>query len=765
MSSATTRALSRRAASPNGGDEVSSFRNRTRTGTEHDSDRAVTTGTVPLSVMTMPVRPRRRGRRAASVTAAHVAWMAFLPAALLMAGLFALASRFANSLFPSNKWTAFPSVRSAGFVRPEPVDQVRWLVSLATPLLILVLLWLVWRELSGRAARRRLDIVVFVIQLASFGFLAVCWALRGRSGQWFTEVDLMLALPIALLLLALARAHRLPMPKPSVRRAHWTTLAGVAVVLLVTGSWLLPAVFNESNVAGAQIGVRYHLQFTFDEFVAAANDRTAMVDFANLYSRLLPLAVEPVFEIFGSTLGTFTWIMWALSLVSLAAVYGVFLTVTERHVSAIVLYLPFLAMSLVGPEPVEGERVYLANLYGVLPLRLVGPFLVALLSARYVRRPFRGGSLLGFFLAGLSVVNNPEFGLPCFVAFWVALWCSSDRLLSGRQRALMLLGRAVTGGWAAAAVTLVLTVVRTSSLPKWEYFTHFPRVFTVEGLTMTPMPLLGLHVIVFLTFVAAVVGAVAAHLTSSSSTKPVMVGLLAYSGVLGLGSLSYWAGRSEPSQLLGIFPIWGLTVALMAWWVLTVVARRRPPSARPMCIWALPSVTVLTAFGLMFPAVLEFPSPLEQVERIGAVRPGGTPDVSVSVLDAPSSFDLSAEVSFVRRNTTPGERVAILASVGHEIAERSGVVNVSPYSHQNLIGFNQQMEFVLRAIDAAGAHKVFVGPTWPEISGYLEKTGHVVTAHDSKSGISLWVPNGAPLAVLGGAVPPTGPPPLTPLPQ
>jgi hypothetical protein len=216
--------------------------------------------------------------------------------------------------------------------------------------------------------------------------------------------------------------------------------------------------------------------------------------------------------------------------------------------------------------------------------------------------------------------------------------------------------------------------------------------------------------------------------------------MLAYSGVLGLGSLSYWVGRSHPLALFGVFPTWGLCIALLSWWVLTRAAARRTAPAATLRLWALPSVAVLTAFGLMVSAIAQFPSPRAQLWRLEA-RAAPTAQPQTGAL-AVSSFDLSDAARFVEQNTSPGEQVTILASLGHGIAERSGVVNVSPFSHQDSIVFAQQMAMVLRAADEAGVNKVFLGPSYPEIPVYLRESGYVAKAQDQESQLVLYLDAG-----------------------
>lgn len=695
----------------------------------------------PAQARIIRLRPSRT-----PVSPAHLAWLALVPTCLVAVAAFGwLAPAIAPWVTPDATWRALPSVRKAGLIHPEPVDQVRYLVGLAAPLMVVGLVYVAWKQVSGLPARPRLAMAVIAVQVAALAFLAVCWVLQRRHLHWFSGWDTLAGVGIACALLLVATKTRF-FAAAVTRQPRAVGWAALVAVITVSGLWLLPAVFHDSNLADAHFSTRFHLQFTYDEFLSVVNGRTPLVDFAPLYSRLLPFAVEPVMGIFGATVGTFTWTMWVLSLIAVVAVYLTFRTVTGSPLPAVVLYLPFLAMTLFPLVRVGDEWVFLANLHGLVPLRVVGPFVLAWLCAVQLKRAHRHGPLVLFVLAGLAAVNNPEFGLSGLLAVLVALWCGRDPAVPDLRLARTYVAQAAAGLLISIALVSLLTLVRSSSLPRLDYLNHFQRVFAVEGFGMLPMPSVGPHLAIYLTFVAALVGAVSIVIKGCPPEKRVLTAMLAYSGVLGLGSLSYWVGRSHPVGLFALFPTWSFSAALLAWWVLSGVAHRSAPSPATVRVWALPSLTVLTVFGLMASVVTNFPAPGAQMKRVGGTAESKPHAQPSGPLDSGSSFDRSAAARFVSDHTRPGERVGILASIGHGIAERSGVVNTSPYSHQDSIGFEEQIAFVLGDIEESGARKIFLGPAYPEIAAYLERRGYEVTARSEESGLSLYSPKRCPAA-------------------
>jgi hypothetical protein len=650
-----------------------------------------------------------------------------------------LATGIAQSIMPQATWRPFPSVARLGLIRPEPAEQLRFLVSLAAPVLVIGPAYLIWKQTAGRRRRRRFDRIVIAVQAVGVALLSLCWIQQRQYRRWFSGWNLLFAVGTACLLLLaawFAKVLRDREARPSGRVVRGLALAAAVAG---TGLWLLPSVFSDSNLADGHFGVSYHLQFTLDEFLAPLNGRTPVVDFIPQYSRLLSFAVEPVMRVFGPTVETFTWTMWVLSMAAFVAVYLMFRVVTRSPLSALVLYIPFLSVSMVSMLRAGDQRLFLANLYGVVPLRVVGPFVLAWLCALQLRRPRRGGAPALFFLAGLAVYNNPDFGLAAFLGVFVALWCGCNKSVPTFQLARKYLVQALLSAVVATALVCALTLVRASSLPRWEYLSHFQRAFAVEGTGMYPMPLFGLHVIIYLTYLAALVGAVMTTIKARPLKNSVLTGMLAYSGVLGLGAFPYWVGRSTPSGLVAMFPTWGLCVSLLAWWVLSAVSGVSAPRWPTMRLWALPCLVVLTAFGLMVSAASAFPSPTRERERIAAE---GKSVEEPYLFDRDKTFD-GAAVRFVADHTRPGEHVGILASLGHGIAERAGVVNVSPYSNEDVIAFDEQMALALRAIERSGGNKIFLGIPYPEIPDYIGKHGYVVRDRDVESGISLYSRDGS----------------------
>jgi hypothetical protein len=686
-----------------------------------------------------------------SAVAEAVAVAVVVTAAVVLALAAWVAPPVARTLLPHATWVPLPTVRK--LVVPEPLEQLRFLIALGAAVAVGPVAVVVWRRAPGRTSVGGAALVV--AQVLGLVLVVVCWRAQAGQHRWFSDRALVAAAVLAGSVLVAAWKGRLAavfaLTTAPRRRVRW--VAGLLVAAAVTGLWLLPGIYRQSNISGADVIVRYHVQFTMNEFFAVVDGRSPLVNFAAQYTRLLPYVVAPVIALFGSSVGVFTTVMWVMGLASFLAVYLLFAEVTHDPVRAWALYLPFIAVSMSTVLRVADERVYLANLYGFVPLRLFGPFVLAWPVARQLRRPGRRAPVVLFALATLVALNNFELGLPCAAATFAALACGIGPEL--RRGVARLGAQAATGAAIAGALVSVVALVQTGHLPQLRYLTHFTRAFGVEGFGMLPMPNLGLHLLIYLTFVACVTVALVTGATHDPSrpTDAVMRGALAYAGVLGLGGFAYWVGRSDPLALVGVFPTWGLAAALLAWWTLRAVAARPHLDGLAAARVAVPAMVVLTVVGLMALSARQFPAPWSEVRRIGAsdaARVDGTSNSYWSIVPraeggptepcplGPPSLDHEAAVRFVAAHTHRGERVAIVASLGHDIARKTGVVNVSPYSHPDSIVFYEMIDFLVDAADQGDAHTLILGTAYPEIPTELRRRGFTPGDHDPVSGLTVW---------------------------
>jgi hypothetical protein len=270
-----------------------------------------------------------------------------------------------------------------------------------------------------------------------------------------------------------------------------------------------------------------------------------------------------------------------------------------------------------------------------------------------------------------------------------------------------LVAEAALGLIAAALLVALLTLAVVGELPRFAQIFEFSRLYGVGGWAMLPMPTLGLHLAVYVTFGAAIVTATVRAVRGARDA--VLTGLLAWSGVFGLIAGGYFAGRSHPEVLIDFFSAWTFTLALL---VVVVVRGWLSSSRRPTVAQLLPQLAVLFGFGLAVCSLAQTPLPWSQLARI-------TNTSSDRVLEQPEA------VGFVTRSAAPGESVLIFVPLSHRVAERAGVTNVSPYTSIESMPTEPQLQRALDALREAGGTRVFtwMGHTFAEVPVALQAAG------------------------------------------
>ena len=435
-----------------------------------------------------------------------VAWIgSALGALVLVAALLWLAPAL-DGLSPDPSYPFFSVWQSA--VQPEPLESVR-LLALAAPFALAGVVCC----LGPRSpADHRFDWALIAVQV--IGIALVVWAvLEQESGPYFPEPadyfePLLLSTPVLvagvligaglcwLLISGPGRFDRLL----GGRSPSSSGAAAWIVAVVVTILWLLPAVVTDANVASSGSLASSHIPTWANDYFAVVNGRVPLVDYGAQYAQLLPLVVAPAIDALGNSLVAFSVVATALSVLALSALYGVLGQVTRRPWVAVALYVPVVAISLVPWSALGPRSEFSGDYFGFFPGRYVLPFVLAWLCAVHVRRARPGAAVL-FFVGGLAVLNNFEFGTAALIALAVALSLASPR--SPLRALWALVPRALLGLAAALLTVSGLTLISAGELPDFGLLTDFTRIFVSESFGLVPMPTLGLHIPIYLTFFVA----------------------------------------------------------------------------------------------------------------------------------------------------------------------------------------------------------------------------------------------------------------------
>jgi len=665
-------------------------------------------------------------------------WLTTAAVAALALGAMLLLAGPIGDLIAPQPLDFFDDALVTELVRPEHDELVRVAIAILAALIVAAAVaYVPVRRLPARlgAAAPALAAaggaaVVFV--------LLVAWFTRSEPSaqgiddpDYFTGLAGVAALVFAALVLWLATAKgRSGVAWDAVRGALARRPVAAALAVVVTACFLLPSAFTESSLGDALPFILFgHLPGIFGDFVAVANGRTPGVDFASQYSALLPYALWPLLSLLDYSPAAFTIISTCLSGLALLAVWRLLALAARDELGGLALYVPVVALSLVPLTVIGDERLTNASQYQLLPERYLLPLLTAWVLARHLRGLAPRGPGPPIACAAIAGANNPEFGLPCLVATLIALALARRGTGTMWAEIRPLLGRAVVAIVAVTVLVCAIDLVRTGSLPTPATVLYYSRLFGSQGYGMISMPTLGFHLALFATFAGALV--IAAARARSASDDRALTALLGFAGSFGLLAFVYYGGRSNGYSLIGLFPAWGLALALLT---LLMVGRLREASDLVDGVRRAGAlgICVLVGFGLAVTTVTQVAAPWDQVKRLSDTSSG-----------KPNSFDLDAVEGFVAERSMPGEPIAIVGSNGFLIARDVGVEDVSPIEDPVHFVAGTQVQDVIDALDDEGGSSIFVRdrsfpPPLPSISEYLASSGFRPVARDRASGTTQW---------------------------
>lgn len=660
-----------------------------------------------------------------------IAWTLALPcAAVTLALVLFLGPPLSHVLYPAKlPFTFLPNV----IAHPEPIEGTRYALSLIAPVLLAACI-----ALAGRRpplAPRIATAVSALVQLLAAGIVVACLVKQREAGwelAFFEPWQLAAGALVAAALAWAARSGRLTLSRPEPRALR---IVVPVVVVLVSGLWFLSYVNTDQSIWWS--GDPYNSGFMYDETFAVLTGMTPLVDFTPAYGSVWPFVIAPWLLVAGKTVLAFTIAMWALSVATMLAVYGALRHVTQRSLAALALCLPIVAFAFFAASRDVHEPL---AIFQEMPLRNVGPFLVAWLLARHLDRGGRTAWPL-FVVAGLATLNNVEFGIAALAGTVAALiWTTAP--LTGR-RVLRILGAAALGLAGAYALFAVLTLIRAGALPNPSKALAFARIFGAGGVGLDRMPhVIGLPLVIYLTYAAAL--GVATVRAVRREPNRVLTGMLAWSAIFGFGSGAYYMGESVPRGVPTTFLPWSFALALLA---VVAVAHL---AAGPRRVPSLAALVALFGFGVVASFVLDPPKSLRPWAQIAQIqtRPDDPQLIHImedvgTLLAAPrdpefASFVGAAPEPGGRTVIRPGQPIALFWATGHAIADGYGFKDVVPFVGESAFTVEQLDDALGRLRAAHGSIVLVPDLIRPRLAQPLAERGFKVL---TRSGFRAGIPD------------------------
>jgi len=357
----------------------------------------------------------------------------------------------------------------------------------------------------------------------------------------------------------------------------WLALASTLAVVAVVLSYALPALLQTPGT----LRDPYDFQFVSDELSAVAAGHFPLSDYIPQYSVLLGFPIAPVLHLLAAR-AIYGVVAWVLILQLVAFTVSV---VLPTLVGGWRILAPAMVVAVFPSLSALGYGYNPTTYFAAIPMRVVLPALAILGAFLVFRHPrdltmshFRRLLLLGV-VSGLTMLNNPDFGVPAVIAILVVAFIATPTMRAKAASTTMLL---LGAGLPFVAYTII---GRLAGHPvNWSNWLLFQNYFGSEGVGLVAMDPFGLHVAFVTLFISAsVIGfALILKYRDSGSRFGYRQGLLlALVGGWSLLSLPYFAGRSlAPTLVSGYSFMVGMVVAAFLPLLRTTV-RRLKTSAGP----------------------------------------------------------------------------------------------------------------------------------------------------------------------------------------
>jgi len=345
----------------------------------------------------------------------------------------------------------------------------------------------------------------------------------------------------------------IPISIKATRLKKFITLTiGIAIIGFTT----LPVIVTES-VYLRNSYVSFHLNFILGAVNQVLHGNTVLVNLHSTYGILYPYITAIFLKVFNFSILNLS--LFFLVLIFLTWFF-IFMAIIER-VEHNLWYAVFTLCSLLGishpyfissttPFAYRKDIAY----YQYMPLRMIfGAFFIWFIS-RYIKNENTKNYILGFIISAIAILWNMDSGIVVSIA-WVSFLVyntlsKKDINIKERiKKGLIHIGVLALSVFGAYLFYSIFSIIRSGKWPIWFYAFEYQSIFYKSGYGMLAMKNIDLwHIPVFIYFLIVFNSLISLLYGKTSNNNK----LNFYLALYGLGTFSYYQGRSHITTMMGV---------------------------------------------------------------------------------------------------------------------------------------------------------------------------------------------------------------------
>ncbi|MFA5771014.1 MAG: hypothetical protein WC894_06015, partial [Patescibacteria group bacterium] len=528
---------------------------------------------------------------------------------------------------------------------PKPVEQRQFLLGISSCPFLLVASYYLSVKVFSRWLKNKVNTINSIFVLLTFlGLPAFVYLALSMSDFVYVKSSLSYSL-VGFIVFAFIIFPVFFYLFIKQKYQSWLIKLLTLVILLVLVATIIMSISSPVGSIDA-----YHFDPVYFPQTQIAHGKAIIQQVPSLYG-LFPIFLKPIFDVIGLGVMNFTIVMSVLILITYLFLLAFLKVSTKDKV------IPLLGiMSVFGYS--HFSTMFNIGSYGqyfqYLPIRMLLPAAILYVCALYLAKPNRYLYGLGHSLAAIAIFWNFDSGIVVFVSWilfllYLEVWQRTDKKwfeIAKTMSKHLLIG---LGSFLIAAFLLSLYfTINNGNLPNINLFFQYSKAY-YAGYALIPLPIFP-HMwhLVILVYLTSLLLSFYCLIKDSKNIKGPLYFILS---IVGFGLLIYFEGRSldlnliEPSFVVFLILVLYLDDLLI--------------QIRDCCVRGMKMsffdffITLLLLFILTLPAINVIKNANYFISNLSK---------TYKELHTPVNIYLVKNIAFIKKYTTPNERIVILVT-------------------------------------------------------------------------------------------------------